>query len=230
VSERSPLLLHRASPVELKARLEAERSGDPYLVYRDDAEAQIIVALAGDRRELTVGRRPDCDVALGWDNGVSRLHAQIERIGQEWALVDDGLSQNGSYVNDTRVVGRRRLEHGDVLRFGATPIAFCAPPQPDLASTVAASEVLGAARIPPAQRRVLVELCRPLLASPPARMPATNREIAAALYLSVDAVKTHLRALGKSFGVDELPQNEKRIELAERALRIGAVTSRDAVG
>ena len=84
-----------------------------------------------------------------------------------------------------------------------------------------------AANIPPAQRRVLVALCRPLLATPPARLPASNNQIAEELYLSLDAVKTHLRALSRAFGVDGLPQNQKRIALAERALAIGAVTSRD---
>jgi len=125
------------------------------------------------------------------------------------------------------VVGRRRLADGDVLRFGRTPIAFCSPRPTALDVTVAASDVQAAANIPPAQRRVLVELCRPLLATPPARLPASNKQIAERLFLSVDAVKTHLRALSKAFDVDGLAQNEKRIALAERALAIGVVTARD---
>ena len=42
---RSPLELHSATPRELQARIEAERRGTPYLVYRDGDGAQTIVAL-----------------------------------------------------------------------------------------------------------------------------------------------------------------------------------------
>jgi hypothetical protein len=158
---------------------------------------------------------------------VSRTHAELERIGRDWVLVDDRLSQNGSYVNEARVVGRRRLAHGDVLRFGRTTLAFCSPRPTELDVTVAASDVQAAASIPPAQRRVLIELCRPLLDTPPARLPASNKQIAERLYLSVDAVKTHLRALSRAFELGDLAQNEKRIALAERALAIGVVSTRD---
>jgi DNA-binding NarL/FixJ family response regulator len=62
-----------------------------------------------------------------------------------------------------------------------------------------------------------VALCRPLLESAYAT-PATNRDIAAEVHLSVDAVKAHLRAIFERFGLDELPQNQKRARLAATAL------------
>jgi hypothetical protein len=40
----------------------------------------------------------------------------------------------------------------------------------------------------------------------------------------VAAVKTHLRALFARFEVDQLPQNEKRIRLVQRALDSGSVS------
>jgi DNA-binding NarL/FixJ family response regulator len=43
----------------------------------------------------------------------------------------------------------------------------------------------------------------------------------------VDAVKTHLRTLFAKFGVQDLPQNQKRVKLVERALQSGAITPRD---
>jgi hypothetical protein len=43
------------------------------------------------------------------------------------------------------------------------------------------------------------------------------------VFLSVDAVKTHLRALFNDFGLAELPQNQKRATLAERAMQLGVV-------
>ena len=39
-------------------------------------------------------------------------------------------------------------------------------------------------------------------------------------------MKTHLRALFEKFGV-ELPQNQKRVALVERALQTGLITERD---
>jgi DNA-binding NarL/FixJ family response regulator len=71
-----------------------------------------------------------------------------------------------------------------------------------------------------------VALCRPYAGGPYAA-PATNREIADELVISVDTVKAGLRALFIAFGVDELPQNRKRAALAEAALRSGAVRLRD---
>jgi DNA-binding NarL/FixJ family response regulator len=54
--------------------------------------------------------------------------------------------------------------------------------------------------------------------------PATNQQIAEQVYLSVDAVKAHLRALFSKFGLAHLPQNQKRATLVERAVNLGVVT------
>jgi hypothetical protein len=70
---------------------------------------------------------------------------------------------------------------------------------------------------------VLVALCRPFKETSGYVTPATNQQIAAELFLSVDAVKTHLRALFAKFWVEQLPQNQKRVRLVELALT-GAVT------
>ena len=72
------------------------------------------------------------------------------------------------------------------------------------------------------QRKVLVALCRPLKDSAYAA-PATNKDIAEEVFLSVDAVKAHLRVLFERFGLDDLPQNQKRARLAAVALVNGVV-------
>ena len=77
------------------------------------------------------------------------------------------------------------------------------------------------------QRRVLIALCRPQLAEGALYAPASNQQIAEEVYLSVDTVKTTLRAMFGKYGLDELPQNQKRAGLAEFAVRVGLVTSRD---
>ena len=211
-----------SSPQEVKARLDAERRGGPFLVYRDEGGAQVIVAL---ERPLTVGRRAERDVALTWDSEVSRLHAQLEPVGPDWTVVDDGLSRNGTYVNGERVNGRRRLRDGDRVVFGETPVTFRAPK--DAADSTAAVKLgSGTVQLTEGQRRVLTALCRPLADSAYAT-PATNKEIAAEVHLSVDAVKAHLRVIFERFDLDALPQNQKRARLAATALVNGVVRPHD---
>ena len=72
-----PHALHRASPAELKARLEAERRGSPFVLYRDGDDTQRIIELDGMER-LAVGRRVAEGLALAWDEEVSRVHATFE--------------------------------------------------------------------------------------------------------------------------------------------------------
>jgi pSer/pThr/pTyr-binding forkhead associated (FHA) protein len=225
--QASPLAPHTSTPAELQERLAVERTGTPFLLYRDAGGHQRILALDESRAEVTIGRRPACDVPLSWELGVSRLHAQLVRVGPDWALIDDGLSRNGSYVNDERVQGRRRLRDGDRLRFGETLIVFCRPTDGESRATEGEGAVREATRISPAQRRVLVALCRPYKDSTGFASPATNQQIADELFLSIDAVKGHLRALFGVFGVGHLPQNEKRTRLVERAFSTGAITTRE---
>jgi pSer/pThr/pTyr-binding forkhead associated (FHA) protein len=221
----SPLSAHAATPAELQARLVAARSGTPFLVLRDDAGTQLLVTLE-DRERLSVGRRPENDLPLPWDRLVSRVHAELELVGGDWIAGDDGLSTNGTWVNDRRLSGRVRLRDGDLLRVGATVIAFCSPRDPQ-DGTALADEGVGATRLTPAQRRVLVALCRPALEQGPLAVPPDNAAIAADLIVSVDTVKTQLRALFEAFGLGDLPAAQKRPALIERALRTGAVTDRD---
>jgi FHA domain len=215
--------LHSSSPADLKARLAAERRGTPFLFYKEETGQQVIVEL--DAR-VTIGRRPDNDVALPWDAEVSRVHAQLEQVGSDWALIDDGLSRNGSYVNGERVAGRRRLRDGDRLCFGETPMVFRAPEHESSLSTALVQASTGAVTLTDAQRRLLVALCRPLKDSAYAA-PATNREIAEEVHLSVDAVKAHLRVIFERLEIDHMPQNQKRARLAALALVNGLVHQHD---
>lgn len=112
---------------ELKAQIEAERDGRPFLVYRDGADGQRIVTIGEGAEDLWVGRKEAADIRLDFDEEVSGLHAQLEFVRDEGTLVDDGLSRNGSYVNGERVRGRRVLRDGDVLRFGKSLVLFRAP-------------------------------------------------------------------------------------------------------
>jgi len=219
-----PHRLHSATPAELAERLAAERQGTPFLLFRDGDRRQHIVDLGAAGPQVSIGRRPGLDVSLPWDEEVSRLHAELECIAREWTVTDAG-SRNGSFVNEERLHGRRRLRDGDVLRVGRSLIVFFAPLDRSSEVTVPARE-LGAPELSAAQRRVLVALCRPY-AEGGTGVPASNRRIADELFVSVDTVKTHLRSLFEAFGLEALPQNEKRAMLARAALTRGIVTPED---
>jgi pSer/pThr/pTyr-binding forkhead associated (FHA) protein len=222
-----PLGPHVASPAELRERLAAERRGQPFLLYRDDGDRQVIVGLGADRARLTIGRGAGCDVSLRWDREVSRVHAELERVGDHWVVSDDHLSHNGTFVNEQRVYGSRRLEPGEVVRVGATPLAFVVPVPDAGSATRTADRALDGVTVTPAQRRVLVALCRPL---PEDGAPASNRAIAEELVVALDTVKSTLTRLFEVFGVgDDVPQNAKRAMLARRALQLGVVHPDDLI-
>jgi pSer/pThr/pTyr-binding forkhead associated (FHA) protein len=213
------------SPRELKAQLELEREGAPFLIHRD-AEGTQHLTLVPDDGPLRVGRAEGAHVVLAFDSEVSRLHAEIERAGGEFLVVDDGLSSNGTYVNGDRVAGRRRLRNGDVVRVGETPLVFRNPAEEPGAETIPSGQLPTRRDLTQAQLAVLSALCRPVRRDSVAA-PATNSEIAEELHLSVGAVKAHLRALFQKFAVEDLPQTRKRIRLAELALISGAVSPWD---
>ncbi len=217
----------QTSAPELKAQIEAERGGRPFLVFRDGDGEQRIVTVEAESESLWVGRGESAGLRLDWDAEVSALHAEIEVVRDECTLRDDGLSRNGSFVGERRVDGRRRLRDGDTLRFGQTTVLFRRPAEDAPEATVAAGQIPATAAVSPGQRRVLLALCRPFKDESPFATPATNQAIAAELQLSVDAVKTHMRALFEKLGVEDLPQNRKRAALVERALQGGAVSRRE---
>lgn len=223
----SPIAAHGASPAELRDRIEAERRGRPFLVLREDDGHQRLLELsvaAGDR--VSVGRGAQNDVPLAWDSEVSRLHAELECIGGEWTVSDDGLSRNGTFVNGARISGRQRLRDGDVLRVGRTTIAYRRPESEDSRPTQIAGATLQPQDLPATQRAVLVALARPYKTDEFAT-PAPNQVVADELHLSVDAVKGHLRSLFARFGIEHLPQNQKRSRLVAEALQSGLVSVRE---
>lgn len=215
-----------ASTDESRAIFHAEAKGHPFLVYRSGAGEQQLLELPSGDGELTIGRSETADVCLEWDEEVSRLHAELDCVAGEYVLVDDGLSRNGSYTNGERVHGRRRLSDGDLLRFGRTVVLF-RHPHANRGTTRVTPEVLTAASLSAQQRKVLLALCRPFKDGTSFATPATNQQIADELFLTVDTVKLHLRALFDKFDVADLPQNKKRVALVRRALDSGLVSERD---
>ena len=208
---------------ELEARKDAETRGAPFLAYRDDKGKEHILELEETRPTLTVGRRFEADLALPWDREVSRLHAQFELRAGEWTIDDDGWSQNGTFVNEMRVDGQRRLQDGDLVRCGRTTIAFCHPRNSSVEMTLVPGELSATPRFSQQQQQILSELCRPLLGDGDGLSPAADDEIAEQLGTDQKTVTTEIEQLARSFGLSEMPFFERRAEIAILALRSGLV-------
>ena len=65
---------------------------------------------------ITLGRARDCSISFP-DRGLSRVHAQVVRFGDEVVLRDAG-SRNGCFVGGVRIQGSQKLRDGDVIGLG----------------------------------------------------------------------------------------------------------------
>ncbi|MGW6421192.1 FHA domain-containing protein [Nocardia sp. NPDC055053] len=181
---------------------------------------------------ISIGRSDAADITVSADPTVSRLHAAIERIGDCWVIIDDGMSRNGTFVNGELVGGRRTLESGDTLRVGQSVFTFSEGGGCLLEPEVLTTPVLRVSRdsLTDAQYLILEALCQSRATEFAHAYPASNCRIAEDLRLCVSTVKTHMRALFEIFGVADFPQNQKRMFLVDRALESGVLTDRKPVG
>jgi pSer/pThr/pTyr-binding forkhead associated (FHA) protein len=224
----SPLALGQLSEEELEARRIAEQAGDPFLVFRDADGAQQIHGLGNGARSVTLGRRHEADVSFSWDPEMSRLHAELEMRAGEWTICDDGFSQNGTWVNGLRLAGRRRLADGDLVRIGRTMIAFCNPGVPGIGPTMVPGELSVTPRFSEQQQRILRALCRPLFRDGEGINPSTDEEIAEATGIAPETVALELDHLGRALGLDDIPHDDQRAEVALLAMRSGLVSADDS--
>ena len=216
----TPLAGDELTEAETEALTAAEQLGQPFLVYRGRDGRQTLLTLHRGLSRVTIGRGPSNNVAIGWDTEVSRVHAELERLAEEWTLVDDGLSRKGTWLNEEKVVSRKKLRDRDVIRVGSTQITVRVPSAKRSRKAAKAAEHGPGPKLTPTQRRILEALVRPYKESQFAQ-PATNQAIAEELFLSTDAVQAHLRTLCGAFGLDELPISQRRTALAVRALELG---------
>jgi len=206
-------------PTELQTLIHAARRAIPFLFLRDARRELRLITLDGER--LVLGRAAGSDLEIGWDPRVSGVHAYLELRASRWVIEDDGLSRNGTFVNGERLDGQRPLRDGDVITVGDTLLGFRQPELEPVLATISVPTV-ATPEVSDAQRRVLVALCRPLTGGG-LPSPATNDQIATELVLSLSAVKGHLRILFSRFELDDAPQNQKRLLLADRALATSIV-------
>ncbi|HZN82685.1 MAG TPA: FHA domain-containing protein [Mycobacterium sp.] len=181
-----------------------------------------LVPLSGER--VTIGKASTNVVSLEHDPTVSRLHAILENHGSAWSIRDVG-SRNGTYVNGEKIAAERVLHSGDEVRVGKSRLVYLEARQagePAYEETI----VPDTAALPPRLTRrefdVLVVLCRPLVSDDPFPEPASVRRMATELYVTEAAVKQHLQNLYDKFSIPT--EGDRRVRLANEALRRGAVT------
>jgi diguanylate cyclase (GGDEF)-like protein len=75
-----------------------------------------------DKSPQRVGRGADNQIVLEGDS-VSRRHAQFERRGGTWYIVDNN-STNGTYLNEEQVHGDAIINNGDRIKVGPTILKY----------------------------------------------------------------------------------------------------------
>lgn len=182
-----------------------------------------LVPLSGQR--VTLGKASTNAVSLEHDETVSRLHAVLENLGFAWSIRDLG-SRNGTYLNGERISAERVLRSGDEVRLGKSRLIFWEVRDGGDGrldeETVTAQAVEPPPRLTRRELDVLVELCRPLVSDDPFPEPASVRRMAGELFVTEAAVKQHLQNLYDKFAVPT--EGDRRVRLANEALRRGAVT------
>ncbi len=213
---RAPFLEHRE-------RLEVRRTyalGRPFLHYRDGDGVLCIHPLEVGGRTI-VGRSINADVALRWDFQVSGHHAILERVADEWVIVDND-SRNGTFLQQRRIGDRRRLQDGDEVALGKTVLVFHDPGQVTF-GTEPASPFNDDVHLSAGQRRVLAALCEPSLLAGELAAPPSNRDVARRANLGVETVRTYLRILYVRFEVGGIDGARKRLRLVQVAVQAGLV-------
>jgi pSer/pThr/pTyr-binding forkhead associated (FHA) protein len=169
---------------------------------------------------VTIGRGVGNDIALGNDGMASQTHAVVEAFGDGWVLRDLG-STNGTFLRGERLLTDRTLRHGDELTMGRTRLVFRAADKVATVPTELGGG--GAPELTKRERDVLQALCRPLATGLSFTEPASLRQIAVELVVSEAAVKQHLANLYDKFALTD----RRRVQLANEAIRTGAVTIAD---
>ncbi len=81
---------------------------------------QLPVRMFLTEERITMGRSTSCTIPIS-DAFLSREHAEIRRVGDEWILSDRG-SVNGTFLNGFRVTGPVPIKPGDSILLGDAEI------------------------------------------------------------------------------------------------------------
>lgn len=160
-----------------------------------------------NRTRITIGRSDSCDVVVS-DATVSRVHACLDRIGNQWRIRDLG-SQNGVYLNGIRVHRSTPVSPGDAIALGDTSLRLAESHdevRSDLITMHAAPETSRTA-LSPREKEILTQVAA----------GRTDEQIAAAITVSVKTVRSHLDRIRNKTGA------RRRPDLTRHAMELGLV-------
>jgi hypothetical protein len=151
LTELERAILRHDPAVALPASPPSPRSPaahEAFLELQDATGSPQVAHLPASAAAFVIGRSPDSDLVLDWDERVSRVHARLQPTSEGWTIVDDGPSRNGTFVNGERITGRRRLDDHDVVHVGRTALVYRAISRGATATITASSLGPEAAREP----------------------------------------------------------------------------------
>ncbi len=211
----------------------AQSRGTAFLLY-DAWKAGV----AGPRRlcvaqlesavAVHIGRGPENDVVIDWDQRVSGTHAKVEREAQLWFL-EDLDSKNGTFVGDDRITDRRRLHDADIVYLssgqGAPQLEFnCAEALESTATTRGRERP----RLTAGEQKLLAAVCIHRLCST-GHEAATDKEMASLLIMERPSIRSGLTSIYGKFDLQDVPQGRKRRRLVAIAVDEG-VARREHLG
>lgn len=100
-------------------------SGKPITFKINDGKSLIRTVKTTISSKIIVGRSDDCNIYLD-DLKMSRFHFEIELVnGKFW--INDLSSANGTYLNNIKITGKRKLKTNDVIIAGQATftVIFC---------------------------------------------------------------------------------------------------------
>lgn len=106
------------------------------------AKAKLIIngeqEITADNDVISIGRAPDNLISLSDDSNISRYHAEIEKRGDEFWIIELG-SSNGTTLNGNAVTSESVLKDGDVILFGGSSEILFELEKEEVEDTAAAS-------------------------------------------------------------------------------------------
>lgn len=132
---------------ELAAQYGMGEQHKPAFLYveRGPGAGQLLEVKQGT---IVIGRASVSDLRLQHPS-ISRRHAQVRRIGEQFFVKDLG-SQNGSFVNKTRIASEVEVKIGDTLALGNALLRLRGPMQKGEKPPAPVSTNTGKARVPTA--------------------------------------------------------------------------------
>jgi DNA-binding CsgD family transcriptional regulator len=177
-----------------------------FVVVRHDNLSHRIVEV--ETAETVIGRRESCEIWLP-DPLVSRKHALLTNSGGHWFVRDLG-SRNGTLINGVAIRECAALSQGLELGIGRYRLAIFFDSSAAILNTLVAEEStwsgmcdqrindpgLQIANLTPAQHRVCALLVEGL----------QEKEVAAALGISINTVHWHAKAIYRALDVSTRPE------------------------